>query len=307
MLRMRRTLLGFLVGVATLALFASGCSLKTMAVRTIADVLEDGVATFESEPDVALARESIGSQIKLLETLHRADPSNERVLLALCRSFGSYAFGFLEWEAEQDPLVRDRAQHLYRRGAEYGLALLERRFGKGLREAAERADLKTWSEKLEKANQEDVPAMFWTGYAWAGSIQKSPSSPASLAELPLAVALVERVLELQPGYHYGAPHLFFGVYYAARPRLLGGNPTTAAKHFENGLRASDGKYLMAKYLRARVYTTQVQDLALFRKDLKEILDAPEDLLSEQQLTQQIAKSWAGELLKRQADYFAEAE
>jgi hypothetical protein len=273
-----------------------GCSLKTLGVRTTAEILEDGIASFEAESDLPLAREAAGSQIKLLEALHRADPGNRKVLLALTRSLGSYAFGFLEREAETDPDARNRAAALYRRGAEYGLALLG--LDKGSKENA-------WLERLDRMDAGAVPALFWTGYCWAGAIRKSADSPAALAELPKAVAMIERVLVLQPGYHFGAPRLFMGVYYADRPRLAGGSPNRAREFFERAMDDSAGRYVMGKYLWARFGAVASQDPTLFERLLKEVIDSPETTLPEQRLSQEIARGWARSLLERKSDFFLE--
>jgi hypothetical protein len=269
-----------------------------MGVRTTAEILEDGIASFESESDVALARESAGSQIKLLEALHRADPGNRKVLLSLTRSLGSYAFGFLEKEAENDPVVRRRAATLYRRGAQYGIELLDL----GL---PEDASIEVFQKRLERKGTKDVPALFWTAYCWAGAIRKSADSPSALAELPKAVALIERVLVLQPDYQYGAPRLLMGVYFADRPRLAGGNPDKARDYFSAAERSSGGKYMMGKYLWARFGAVAAQDPALFGKLLEEVLDSPEDILPDQRLSQEIARDWARDLLKRKSDFFVE--
>lgn len=272
----------------------SGCSLKSIGVKTTAQILEDGVAAFEAESDIVLARESAGSQIKLLEALHRADPKNERVLLSLTRALGSYAFGFLDLEAESDPSVRRRAANLYQRGADYGLLLLN---------LSQNISLDDWNQKLTKKGKRDVPPLFWTGYCWAGAIRKNVNSPAAMAQLPKAVALVKRALELQPDYHYGAAHLFMGVYYADRPRLAGGDPKKARDHFSAGIRAANGKYVMAHYLWARFGTVQVQDARLFEKLLHSVISSPDDILPDQRLSQEIARSWAKEILATKSNYF----
>jgi hypothetical protein len=284
---------------------AQGCSLKAIGVRTTADILEDGIVAFEAESDVTLAHEAAGSQIKLLEALHRAAPSDRKVLLSLARAFGSYAFAFLDREAEKDPSARARAAALYGRGADYGMKLLELRLGKGTTRDAREGTLEAWEKRLAKSGPADVPALFWTAYDWAGGIRKSADSPAAVAGLPRVVAMIERVLTLKPDYHFGAPLLFMGVYYADRPRLAGGNPTKARDYFSQGLKVSDGKYVMGKYLWARFGAVQAQDPKLFESLLREVIESPADLLPAQRMAQETARIWARDLLKDRSDYFAE--
>ena len=69
------------VPVLALALLA-GCSLRSIAVRSAAEILPRGIAAFYEEPDPALAREAMGSQLKLVEVLLKNDPGNPELLLA---------------------------------------------------------------------------------------------------------------------------------------------------------------------------------------------------------------------------------
>ncbi|MFH1018253.1 MAG: TRAP transporter TatT component family protein [Pseudomonadota bacterium] len=284
---------------------AEGCSFKHLAVRGTAEVLEDGVAAFEAEPDVTLAHEAAASQMKLLEALHRADPANREVILSLAKTFGSYTFAFLERAAETDPVMRARAAALYHRGAAYGLDLLELRLGKGTAESARTGTFEAWGARLARARIGDVPALFWTAYAWGNEIRKSAQSPASVAALPRVVAMMERVLELQPAYHFGAAHLFMGVYYSERPRLVGGDPKKAQAHFTKGVDVSEGRFVMAKYLWARFGAVQTQDSKLFNSLLKDVIDSPAELLPQQRLSQEIARGWAQLLKTEKSKYFAE--
>ena len=42
---------------------------------------------------------------------------------------------------------------------------------------------------------------------------------------------MKRTHELDPDYNFAGSDLFFGVYYASRPKLLGGDPEKAKEHF----------------------------------------------------------------------------
>jgi hypothetical protein len=261
------------------------------------------VITFEAESDPTLAREAAASQIKLLEALQHGDPNNEEVLLLLTRALASYAFGFLEMEAEKNVPARDRAAALYDRATQYGLLLLEKRLGKGTEQLAHSGVTDDWLARVSIAQKEDVEPLFWTGYAWAGAIRKKVNSPLAVSELPRAVALVDQVLRLDPNYHYGIAHIFMGVYFADRPPMLGGNPKRAREEFDAGLKVSDRKYVMGKYLMARYVAVATQDLPLFHKLLKEVIESPEDLLPPQRLSQEIARGWAKTLQSREKEFF----
>src|SRR5262249_54937034 len=161
--------LSYFIGMSSVLLFLStGCSLKQIAIKSTSEILNDGLDSFESESDPILAREAAASQIKLLEALHRGDPTNEEVLLLLTRSLASYAFGFLEMEAEKNVTTRSRAAQLYDRATSYGLLLLDRRLGKGTSNLARSGSTDDWVARISQAKKSDVESIFWTGYAWAG-------------------------------------------------------------------------------------------------------------------------------------------
>jgi hypothetical protein len=114
---------------------------------------------------------------------------------------------------------------------------------------------------------------------------------------------MSRVAELQPSFHFGGADLFFGVYYASRPRLLGGDPEKAKAAFDRARRAADGRYLMTDLLCARWYAVAVQDRELFKSLLAQVAQAPSGRLPEARLTDEAAKRKAAVLLEKIDDYF----
>ena len=64
------------------------------------------------------------------------------------------------------------------------------------------------------------------------------------SDFPRVELLMNRVLELDPGFHHAGPHLFLGAFYSGRSRMLGGNLDKARNHFEQALKITEGKYLL---------------------------------------------------------------
>jgi hypothetical protein len=60
---------------------------------------------------------------------------------------------------------------------------------------------------------------------------------------------------------------------------------------------------MCSALYAKTYAVQMQDPALFKKLLAEVMDAPADILPEQQLASAVAKQKAEKLLESTDDLF----
>ncbi len=293
-----------------IALLTSGCGpvLKRVTVASATEIFRDGMETFYREGDLILAEQALASNVKLLEVFLQASPENETLLLQATQAFGAYAFAFVEekieahrGDREQTLLHTERARRLYLRGRDYGLRLLTLRsdpFAQALT-----ADLPTFQAALNRLQEEDVPALFWTAYSWAGYINWSRDRPEAVAELPRVEAVMRRVLELNEGYFYAGPHLFFGVYHASRSKELGGNLSRAKFHLDRALQLTAGKLLLVRFFIAYPYAVQIQDRMLFASMLQAILDAPEDLFPEQRLSNEIAKARARLLLRRIDELF----
>ncbi|HXT01414.1 MAG TPA: TRAP transporter TatT component family protein [Elusimicrobiota bacterium] len=285
--------------LAAAAAVVSGCSAvhhaeTHVAVLSTADILTLGRGATLDEPDYQLARDAMPAQLKLIETLIVSEPEDRNLRRLAAEGFAGGAFLFIE---ESDPA---RAKGLYLRGRDHALAALalKPRFA-GLAEMP----LDQFLTTLKTATADDVPDLFWAATGWAGYINLSKDDAAALAELPKAVALMSRVIELDPTYHFDAADVFFGVYYASRPRLLGGDPEKAKAAFARAHKATKGRYLMTHVLNARWYAVAVQDRELFKQLLTKVLESPSGQLPEARLTDEAAKLRAARLLEKIDDYF----
>ncbi|OGR47050.1 MAG: hypothetical protein A2X37_05890 [Elusimicrobia bacterium GWA2_66_18] len=276
------------------AVALSACSLDRMVLRSTTGVLERGRPVALEEPDWQTAREAMSSQLKLIETLLACDPEDRRLRRLAAEGFGGGAFLFLE---DAEPA---RAKGYYLRGRDHALTALERK------EAFRGLTAKTiedFEASVRQAAKDDIPDLFWAGFCWGGYVNLSKDDASALADLPKITALMKRVYELDPSYHFGGADLFFGVYYASRPPLLGGDPQKAKVHFEWAHKITKGQYLMTHVLNARWYAVAVQDRELFKQLLTKVLDSPSGRLPEARLTDEAAKKKASSLLERIDDYF----
>ena len=112
-----------------------------------------------------------------------------------------------------------------------------------------------------------------------------------------------RVLELDDTFYYGGAHMYFGVYYGARPPMFGGDFAKSKKHFDQARAITDNKLLIADLLQAQYLSRQMYDQTDFRQRLNRVIDAPEDLYPELTLLNQIAKRKARLLLNKEAKWF----
>jgi hypothetical protein len=129
------------------------------------------------------------------------------------------------------------------------------------------------------------------------------SDPATVVDLYKVNAMMDFVMRHDPTFFYGSAHLYFGTILATTPRVLGGNPAKAKEYFETALAIGQRKFLLPFVYYAKSYAVQVQDQELFELLLKEVEDAPIDILPEQRLVNAIAKKKAKLLLEKKADLF----
>lgn len=286
---MRKTLLLLAAAVATTA-----CSPSTIALRTTARLVANGRPALRGESDPDVAKASLPAQLKLLEGLLVGDPENADLLSALAEGWTGYAFLFIE---DEDPA---RAAAFYKRAASYGLRMLGRREEwRGL-DAKNADDLE---ELLARAEAADVPALFWTATAWAGWANMDKTDPAALAALPKAARMMTQVLRLDPAFENAGADLFFGVYYASRPRIAGGDPSKALVHFGRAFERTGRRYLPAQFLMMRSYAAGELDSELFKRLAAEVAAADASALSDARLANEVAKRKAKALLERFDELF----
>jgi predicted anti-sigma-YlaC factor YlaD len=237
MIRPARTL------VVACALAASGCSLKTMAVKTVANTLAESGDTFSRDDDPELVREAIPFALKLYESLLDSVPKHEGLLLATCSGFTQYAYAFIQTDGdlieatdyEAASQLKARALKLYLRGRGYCTRALElRRPGVFEKLQIDPANALAW------ARREDVPLLYWMGASWGGAIAIGLDRPDLVADVPAVKALMERALALQEDFNRGALHAVL-ISLEALPEAMGGSTARARQHFDRAVALSEGQ------------------------------------------------------------------
>ena len=94
------------------------------------------------------------------------------------------------------------------------------------------------------------------------SLAADPGNLELLAELPIAAALVRRVLELDAAFDAGAADEFFIAYEAGRP---GGDLRAARAHYERAVVLSGGRRASVHLALAESVAVQEQDIGAFRR------------------------------------------
>ncbi len=232
-----------------------------VALRVTPALFPNFTNSIFEECDMELAKNAIPANLKLLEGLLKNDPENKQILTTLSMGFGGYSMLFVEGDEPE------RASRLYLRARDYGIKALGEK-GIRLKNTQERKeDLQGVLQTLGKA---ELDPLFWITVSWNAWINLNLDKPDALAQLNASQALLDRVMEIDPSYFQGLPHILMGVSLSARPPMLGGNVKQAKEHFDKALQLSHGKFLLAQYYSARYYAVRVQDKGLFLRLIGEI-------------------------------------
>ena len=282
------------VSIVLCGLVLNACSMGQMVARSSLSILDSGNIAMNRETDLELARAAIPANLKLIEGLILELPDNAELRLQAAQGFYGYAYGFIEDEDNR------RASELYRRGLEHAL--------RALAVVGFSADIATLPQKelereLAAFGRSAVPALFWSASCWAKWIDMNRDDPARIAEMGQAAALMARVLELDENYYHGGPHLFFGVYYGAKPPMLGGDFNRSARHFEKARAVTQGGLLLTDMLRAQYLARQQLDRNQFHERLTAVVNAPPDIYPEMALVNAIARQKAKQLLTKEEEWF----
>jgi hypothetical protein len=295
--------------VVTVMMLQSSCSPSKIASDMTSSIFKQGAPIFEQESDADTAETSGLAMIKTLEVFSYQNPSNKNYLNLLSKSYATYAFGFLEnrmlqyqfKDQEKYDMYFARAKEFYKRGKAYGMDLLKRKDG-ALVKALDKG-LDPTRKRMKGYGKHDIEPVFWTAFNWGSLINLSKDDITVVADLPLVEAMLARVVEVNPGFYYGAPHMFYGVYYASRPAMLGGNPTAARKSFEDAANVTQGKNLMPYALAAQYLAVQTMDRAYFDEMIAKVEAGSIEALPAQRLANVLAKNRVKYLRDNAGHYF----
>lgn len=301
---MRNTCLTLVVVVAAVVA-SSGCSLKTMAVNTVANTLSESGDTFSRDDDPQLVRDAVPFALKTYESLLESVPKHQGLLLATCSGFTQYAYAFIQTDAELiEPTdyeaamqMKQRALKLYLRGRDYCSRLLE------LRQAGVVAKLQIDPDNaLGWASRADVPALYWTGAAWGAAISIGLDRPDLVADVPAVKALMQRALALQEDYSSGAIHAVM-ISLEALPEAMGGSTVRARQHFDRAVALSGGNDPGPYVTLAATVSVPAQNREEFAKLLQHAIAIDPDKNLSMRLATLIAQKRARHLLSRAEDLF----
>jgi predicted anti-sigma-YlaC factor YlaD len=287
----------------------SGCgAVRRAEVRSMAEIFTKppGSDVFLQDNDPELIREALPFALKTFETLLASDPKNRDLHVATAEAFVTYAHAFIYEEAERleafdfkrAQVLQKRATNLYLRGRDYafqGLSLDHPNFEERLRNDPEKA--------LKDLSQRDVPLAYWAAAGWAGAISSDRGNMSLVAELPIAVAMMRRGLELYEDFGDGMIHEFFITYEGSRSEAMGGSAQRAHEHFVLAVSLTRGQKAWPYVALASSAAVRKQDHKMFNSLLKKALAIDPDAVPKWRLSNILAQEKATWLLDHGADLF----
>jgi hypothetical protein len=297
-----------------LCALGSACDTTKLTVSQTAKVLARARPALQQESDYELARAAMPATLKTVEGFHVAHPDNRLLTELLAEGYCQYGTGFVEddWEAAvlergDDPAARAlarRAATMFLRCMNYGLELLGEEWQKGFY-----GDIAVVRKLAAAAGEDDRLGLLWTGIGLASAINHSRDNISMVAHLPKAVALLERVIELDRAgghaepLHRALPHLGLAMYFTAQSRAMGGDPARGQQHFRKAAELTGGKLLLVPVLEARHYGVIAQDKTFFENTLNKVLATDPAVWPEQRLANEIAHRRARRYLTHERKWF----
>jgi len=281
----------FTLSLALLTL--SACSMDKMMVKMSMPMIDSGIEAMNYETDLQLAEDSMPANLSMLNGMINLHPENAQLHTFAAQAYYGLSYGFNE---DNKP---ERGSDFYLRGLKHGLTALELNGAKDLKNSP----IANFEEQVGKMGKDNIAAMFWTASNWGKWIDMHRDDAEAIAQLARATALMQRIIELDDTFYYGGAHIYFGVYYGSRAPLLGGNFVKSRQHFDRAREITDSKLLIVDLLQAQYLARQQNDQQDFHDRLTAILNAPDDLMPELALQNQIAKRKAALLLKKESEWF----
>jgi hypothetical protein len=295
------TLTCLLVGLTGL----TGCSLKQVALNSVADMLSSPTGgSFSQDDDLQFVGESLPFALKLMEAINDGTPEHVAMKLTLASGFTQYGVVFVEWPATQAKYTdftayeagRARARGFYNRAANYSLDGLD------LVHPGFRSRVLTDTDALlAEMTADDVPLIFWLGAAWISAATTNLEDPEMFGLLPVARSIILRAFALDPDWNDGALR---EIMISLEPTLPGpGGDERSLQHYERVLELKGDTAAGPHVSLATAIAQKNQDRAEFERLLNLALDVDLSADPDNRLANDYAQQKAAFLLEHIDDLF----
>jgi tetratricopeptide (TPR) repeat protein len=243
------------------SLILSSCSLNKLAVRSAAPLFDEASMSIEKEKNWNFLKDSVPSNLMIMEGLLSIDPDNKKMLKNLIKGYGAYAFGVSEtlyleeqWSESNNTKELDSAIDYYGRALKHGLHYLKL-YGIKTDEILAAQDYSQMKKLVTKVlkDHDGREVLFFTAQSWGGLMNLQRGNISLLSTMGAMKNMIDTVCEVEPTFQFGACDLFYGAYEVSRPRTLGGNPDKGMKIFKQAmLSRADNLLIPVAYLQYAV-------------------------------------------------------
>jgi predicted anti-sigma-YlaC factor YlaD len=282
----------------------TGC-IKQAAVNALADQLSSSTSSsFASDDDLLLIGDAVPFALKLMESTAESAPNHVGIHTGLASGFTQYAQVFVMHPAMKasanDPAIlanaEIRAAKLFGRAKQYGMAALEIDYP-GMTAALTSGD----TTVLATMGTDDLPQLYWTATPWLGQISLSKSDMALIGDLPTAIALLDRALEIDHTYDRGGIHDLLVSIESSRP--MPGAEARARAHFEAAVSLCEGERASPYVGLAMAVSMPNQNKTEFISLLNQALEIDPDSVPAERLANVYYQEQALLLLSQVDDFF----
>ena len=249
------------------------------------------------QKDIELIEEGAPAFLLIIESFIESNPGDKKQLVTGIQAFSAYSSAFVT-EPKRKRIFSEKTK-------QWAMKLL-RTYPQFVKyESTVDIDKKEveLNKFLNSINKKEVPYIFWAANAWVMWILDNLDSMDAFIELPVAKEIIGRVRNVDGEFYYGAPYLFYGVYYSAFPEDFGGNLVKAKEEFDIALKLSGDKLLTTKLLYATFYLKAIGDKKEFERILNEIIDCDIEKYPETRLLNVITRNQAEIVLEKIDEMF----
>ncbi|MDH5472437.1 MAG: TRAP transporter TatT component family protein [Gammaproteobacteria bacterium] len=257
-------------------------------------MIEGGITALNHETDLQLAEAAFPPNITLMEGMVVNDPYNSVLHEHLAQAYYGFAYGFIEDTDKQ------RASQLYYRGLKHGFRAL---MSYDITSDQITGTPDALQSAINHISKDAINALFWTASCWAKWVDMNRDKVESLAQMPKAVILMQRALDIDESFFMGGPNLFFAIYYGSKPPMLGGDYTKSENYFKKARSINNNKLLLVDLLQSQYLDRQLLNKEAFHTRLLKIINSPDNIYPEQALITMIAKQKAKLFLSMEDQWF----
>lgn len=245
--------------------YFTGCSVKQIVINNLLNSSSNGVSSiYLTENDPELVRESLPTNIKLIELLIQQSPNSSGLLISASQVLTVYSYAFILKDAEyvldedfkKSRILTQRGKKLLFRARQYAIDAIETKHKDFFSNFS-----KDHEKYLLDLDKDDLDEIYWLAASWALLISISQDDPKMLAELPKIGLLIDRGIQINENYENGSFYDVKFSYDLARPDI---SDEIAIQSYEKAIELANGS-------RASLYLSYAESISLKNQNKTEFL------------------------------------